>query len=196
MIITLAGRRIDAADAKEERFPLRNADRVAEEIQFRLESLAVGVLVCSAACGADLIALNAARNLGIRSRIVLPFAPKHFRQTSVVDRPGNSTWDWGSLFDEFIKKADDTNDLIVMTAKDGKANTGTAAYVETNQLLITEALDLSRTGTYCNQGDSGKGQTRAMVIWEGGSRGQDDLTAEFAERAQQAGMPLEEVKTV
>jgi hypothetical protein len=196
MIITLAGRRIDAADAKEERFPLRNADRVAEEIQSRLKFLGAGMLVCSAACGADLIALKASRKLGVRSRIVLPFAPGHFRQTSVIDCPGNSTWDWGSLFDEFIKKANDTNDLIVLPLKDSGTGAKTAAYVETNQRLITEALNLSRAEVYSSQGDSDKGQTRAMIIWEGGSRGEVDLTAEFAERAQQAGMLLEEVKTI
>jgi hypothetical protein len=196
MIITLAGRRIDAVGAKDERFPLRNADNVAKEVQYRFESLAVGVLVSSAACGADLIALHAARKLGIRSRIVLPFAPGHFRQTSVIDRPGNSTWNWGILFDEFINKANDSNDLIVLPVKGSKTGAKTTAYVKTNQRLITEALNLSRRGAYCNQGESGKEQNRAMIVWEGRSRGEDDLTAEFAERAQQSGMPIEEVNTV
>ncbi|HEX8163013.1 MAG TPA: hypothetical protein VF538_14170 [Pyrinomonadaceae bacterium] len=127
---------------------------------------------------------------------MLPFAPRHFRQTSVIDRPGNSTWNWGTLFDEFIKKANDTDDLIVLPRRGGGTGAKTSAYVETNQRLITEALNLSRRGAYCDQGDSGKEQNRAMIIWEGRSRGEDDLTAEFAERAQQAGMTIEEVNTV
>jgi hypothetical protein len=44
-------------------------------------------LVCSAACGADLIALEEAERLGLRRRIVLPFSPRQFRETSVTDRP-------------------------------------------------------------------------------------------------------------
>ena len=49
----------------------------------------MSVLVCSAACGADLIALQAAGRVSLRRRIVLPFEPSRFRDSSVVDRPGD-----------------------------------------------------------------------------------------------------------
>jgi hypothetical protein len=195
MIITLAGRRIDASDATEERFPIRNADRVAEETQARLEALSVSLLVCAAACGADLLALNAARNLGIRRRIVLPFAPERFRRTSVTDRAGNSKWNWGALFDEFIKQANDNNDLIVLSSAGDAADNDMAVYLATNQRLIAEALNLSRPTSVSNQDETSKEKIRAMILWEGESRGDDDVTAEFVNRARQAGMTLEEVKT-
>jgi hypothetical protein len=191
VIITSAGRRIDELDAKKERFPLRNADRVAEETRSRFKSLGVSLLVCSAACGADLIALNASRSLGIRSRIVLPFAPQRFRGTSVVDRPGNSTWNWGTLFDELVERANETNDLVVLSSNDAQADDETAAYIQTNQRLITESMDLSRTAS-----DNLEKQIKALIIWEGESRGEDDMTGDFANRARQAGIPLEEVNTV
>ena len=196
MIITSAGRRVDAVGAKEERFPLSNADRVAEEVKSRLESLGAGVLVCSAACGADLIALNEAGKLGLRARIVLPFAPAHFRRTSVVDRPGNSTWDWGDLFDEFVKRASDNDDLVVLSPGAGGTDDDTAAYVETNRRLIAEALNLSRIINAPGRGGADAKHLRALIMWEGGSRGEDDVTADFADRARRALIPLEEISTV
>ena len=66
------------------------------------------VLVCSVACGADLVALEAAERLGRRRRIVLPFAAERFRMTSVTDRPG----DWGPMFDRMIAAADATDALF------------------------------------------------------------------------------------
>jgi hypothetical protein len=196
MIITLAGRRIDASDATEERFPLKNADRVAQETQARFESLNVSALVCAAACGADLIALNAARNLGIRMRIVLPFAPEQFRKTSVTDRAGNSKWNWGALFDEFITEANDNDDLIVLSSADDEADDDdTVAYLATNQRLIAEALSLSRAINDNDQDEADTENIRAMILWEGESRGAGDVTADFVNRARQAGIALEEVKT-
>jgi hypothetical protein len=192
MIVIAAGRRIDALDAKEERFPLKNADRVAKEIRARLQDFRADMLVCSAACGADLITLNEAQSLGIRRRIVLPFAPQRFRQVSVVDRPGNSTWNWGALFDEIIRRASETNDLIIMPPKTDE----TAAYVATNKRILAEALNLSQDLTDQTRNDTDHDQLTAMIIWEGISRGEDDLTADFAMRAQGAGIPIEEVITL
>ena len=34
-----------------------------------------------------LVALEQAKQLGVRRRIMQPFAPERFRETSVVDRP-------------------------------------------------------------------------------------------------------------
>ena len=72
-VAALAGRRIDAPDAKEARFPPANVARVRERIAAALREHDVVALVASAACGADLIALDEAAKLGIRRRIVLPF---------------------------------------------------------------------------------------------------------------------------
>lgn len=98
MIIALAGRRIDPADAKETRFPLRNIGRVRTGIRALLKEKAVTALVSSAACGADLIALSEAGQLGLTRRVILPFERGRFRETSVTDRPG----DWGTLYDEIL----------------------------------------------------------------------------------------------
>src|SRR5215510_14628657 len=97
-VAALAGRRIDAADASTSRFPLANTELVRERLQALLRAEQSDALVCSAAYGADLIALDVAGALGLRRRVVLPFAAERFRQSSVTDRPG----DWGPLFDQII----------------------------------------------------------------------------------------------
>src|SRR5689334_16384562 len=106
-IIALAGRRIDTPDTDPPRFPLGGVPLVRRRLAelFRVERATA--LVCSAACGADLVALEEAERLGIRRRIVLPFPPERFRETSVVDRPG----DWGSAFDRLVAAARAAGDL-------------------------------------------------------------------------------------
>lgn len=192
MIVILAGRRIDEVNAKEERFPLKNAERVAEEVRARLHDLGAEVLICAAACGADLIALNEAKAMGIRLRIVLPFSPERFRQTSVVDRPGNSTWNWGALFDEITQQAGMTGNLIVLPPKDDE----TAAYIAANERILAEAQDLSKSLSRQNSGDTGKSRITALIIWEGRSRGGDDLTAELANQSQELGIPIQHIITL
>src|SRR6266513_899405 len=109
-VAALAGRRIDAPDTKEPRFPLPMAPEVRKMLLALLRREKIRLLICSAACGADLIALDAALKLGIRCRVVLPFEPDKFRRTSVVDRPG----DWGSLFDHALSVVESSGDLQVL----------------------------------------------------------------------------------
>jgi len=96
-VVALAGRRIDLPEAPVPRFPLENVQEVGRRVCEALYEMHAVALVCSAACGADLVALEQAKHLGLRRRVVLPFAPERFRETSVVDRPGN----WGSLYDRY-----------------------------------------------------------------------------------------------
>lgn len=87
-VVAVAGRRVDVADAQIARFPYGNSEAVRAALLRTLESAVPLLVVASAACGSDLLALDAASAIGIRTRIVLPFAPEVFRETSVVDRPG------------------------------------------------------------------------------------------------------------
>jgi hypothetical protein len=91
------------------------------------------VLVCSAACGADLVALEAAERLGLRRRIVLPFAAERFRTTSVTDRPG----DWGPLFDRMIAAAGAAGEMANRSARG-----------ERDKVVFRRADDLRPLPTY------------------------------------------------
>lgn len=192
MIVISAGRRIDAADAAEARFPLKNVDAVARAIRSRLEDLGANTLVCSAACGADLIALKEAGELGVRRRVVLPFKPARFRRTSVTDRPGTPAWDWGAIFDRLIRAASERGDLVIARSPADE----TAAYAATNNGIISEAQKLAREVAARSDGEEGRARIVAVVIWEGVSRGVDDLTAEFAAAARKAGIPVEQINTL
>ena len=192
MVITLAGRRVDEKDAKEERFPLKNANKVSNELRAKFKALNPGALVSSAACGADLIALVAAHELGIRRRIILPFPPPKFRKTSVIDRPGNSTWNWGEIFDFLAQKAEESNDLVVAPPSEDE----TAAYATTNGLIISEGIKLASKEIQRDDTDENHKNILALIVWEGNSRGDDDLTAEFADKAKAKGITVEQVYTV
>ena len=168
VVAALAGRRIDAKDAKVVQFPLANVPAVKLSLSELLRKEQVGLLICSAASGADLLALDAALDTGIRCRIILPFDPKHFRRTSVVDRPG----DWGGLFDRIISLVDGEGGLIVLNG-DVSAE---CSYQQANEAIIREAVTASNT------------RPLAILVWEGRPRAKDDATAEFRRLASAAGM--------
>src|SRR6266536_498138 len=135
MIIALAGRRIDIEGARPSRFPFANLEFVRQRLQDLLQNEAVTALVSSAACGADLLALSEASALGIRCRVVLPFDRVRFRETSVLDRPG----DW-RFYDSLIDKVTSNNDLITLAATSDDER----AYEATNRAILDEAQALGR----------------------------------------------------
>jgi hypothetical protein len=178
-VAALAGRRIDAADAATARFPLANTEGVRGRLGALLRAEQSDALVCSAACGADLIALDVAGALGIRLRVVLPFVPERFRATSVTDRPG----DWGPLFDRIIGEVRAKGGLVVLGLDEGDD----ATYAAANEAILNEAETLAG-------GESS--QVVAVIVWEGRSRGGGDLTEGFATLARARGHPVREVLTI
>jgi hypothetical protein len=179
MIIALAGRRIDAADAKQERFPAKNVAMVRERIRLMLQSQRATVVVSSAACGADLLALSEARSMGLRRRIVLPFEREKFRATSVMDRPG----EWGALYDETLNEVENNSDLLVIQSKEDDDK----AYAGASHVIVDEALSL---------GQQLQQPALAVLVWEGQSRGAGDLTEEFGTFAKNKGVAVANIMTL
>lgn len=169
-VAALAGRRIDAVGSRVRRFPIDRIDQVRTDLKSLFEQEAVGFLVCSAACGADLIALDLAKKNSIRYRIVLPFSVERFRQSSVVDRPG----DWGLLFDQIMREVPD-EELIVMqeVASDDEA------YERANKEIVRQAVMTAAPET-----------ALAIAVWEGRPRQEGDATASFLQLAKDAGMKI------
>jgi hypothetical protein len=182
-IIALAGRRIDADLALTPRFPFDQTNRVRSEIADHLRGSRALVLVCSAACGADLVALDAASDMGLRTRIILPFSADRFRQTSVVDRPHPEYW--GAIFDRITQISRARGDLVEL----GYDENDDAAYAAANTAIIDEAREICQTYDPVPS-------LVALVVWEGGPRGSDDNTRQFAELARSAGFRLESILTV
>ena len=114
-VVALAGRRVDLPEAQVPRFPLENVQEVGRCVCEALYEMHAVAIVCSAACGAALVALEQAKQLGVRRRIVQPFAPERFRETSVVDRPGG----WGPLYDQQVAATAAAGDLLVLDVATG-----------------------------------------------------------------------------
>jgi hypothetical protein len=181
-VIAVAGRRIDAADAQTSRFPFKNASAVRSALLRMFEDASPLLVVGSAACGSDLLALDAASVMGIRTRVVLPFSPEIFRETSVVDRPEPGYW--GGLYDGIISETRERGDLVVLGCGSNDAD----AYVVTNKAIIGDAL-LEATK---------KGPTvrpTCIIVWEGAPRGDDDVTEDFRRLAVQCGFAIEVIST-
>jgi hypothetical protein len=176
-VIALAGRRIDPVDAAQRRFPLDAVPRVRAALTALLQPAQVSALVCSAACGADLIALEVAGRAGIERHVVLPFEPAHFRRTSVTDRPG----DWGPLFDAVIREVAAAGHLEVCDGREDDPG----VYAEANAAILRRARSLAGAGD-CPRAS----QPVAVVVWEGAPRGTDDTTAHFRAAARSAGFAL------
>ena len=179
MVVTLAGRRVDAPQAEEQRFPAVNLVCVRERIRAELISRRARFLVCSAACGVDLLALDAAGDMGIRRRIVLPFPRERFRKTSVTDRPG----DWGPLFDRILGEVEASGGVVVLA----DAGDDDRAYSAANLAILKEGASIAtQSGAHAI----------AMVVWNGAARGEGDLTADFMREAGQKGLPVVELSTL
>ncbi|ACM21069.1 hypothetical protein Geob_2719 [Geotalea daltonii FRC-32] len=167
-IAALAGRRIDVSDATIPRFPLLEVQHVYNKLLYRFRRENIQHLVCSAACGADILALEAARELAIPATVVLPFSPDIFREVSVTDRPGA----WGKRFDHLVQEASDRGRLIDLQLEVSDEN----AFTVTNHRIIESVLDLRFT------------RKLAFVVWDGRSRGEGDSTAEFLKIALSHGL--------
>lgn len=181
-VVSLAGRRVDAEGINPRRFPLANVPIVRKRLAELLAVEDATAIVCSAACGADLIALEEAERRGIQRRVVLPFGPDRFRERSVVDRPG----DWGSIFDRLIATAATSGDLVVLDRADDDDD---AAYAAANEAIIREASSLA-------QADTPPRRRLAVVVWEGAARAGNDATETFRDLASKAGFDQRSVRTL
>lgn len=177
MIIALAGRRVDAPDASQPRFPLQNVEKVGTAVRALLQQHNATAVVCSAACGADLIGLAEAGKLGLRRRIVLPFGREKFRESSVVDRPG----EWGKLYDRVLDEVEAKGDLVVI-----KVEKADDAYSATNRAILEDAIALGQAATE---------PVTAGLLWDGTSRGDKDYTDQFGAEARTRGLEVFEIPT-
>jgi hypothetical protein len=180
-VVALAGRRIDAEGTDPPRFPLANVPLVRKRLAELLVTENAAAVVCSAACGADLVALEEAERLGLRRRIVLPFRRERFRETSVIDRPGN----WGPAFDRLVSAAEAARELVVLAGNDDDDN---AAYLVANEAIINEAKQLVYAGASLQR-------LVAVVVWEGSPSGNSDTTDNFHRLAAARGFEMRTVFT-
>jgi class 3 adenylate cyclase len=90
-VVLFSGHMIDRPDRPEPRFPPRLERAVYASIRDWLERRNGLIGVSSAACGADLLFLEALESLGGESHVVLPYHAEDFVEDS-VDLPGVEGW--------------------------------------------------------------------------------------------------------
>ncbi len=186
MIVAIAGRRIDAVDASVARFPLARVAEVRAELRQRLGELGATAIVSSGACGTDLLALEVASELHVRRSMVLPYSRELFRVTSVTDRPG----EWGARFDAICDALAATHDLLEL----GLPPEGEETYALTNVRIVELAVELGRAEALTT--GAPLPNAAALQVWEGMSRGRDDMTAHFGDVARECGLGVSEVLTL
>jgi hypothetical protein len=180
MVIALAGRRIDAPDSKSVRFPLTSVFKVKKDLREFFTSTRPVALVCSGACGADLLALLIAGDLKIQRSMILPFEAAVFRSTSVIDRPG----DWGELFDEIYERVQkEAGVTILNNSIDDKE-----AFEKTNIEILNQAEIIAE------KFGSVKDIT-AVIVWEGSPKEENDTTNHFMQEGIKRGFTIKEIKT-
>lgn len=179
MIIALAGRIIDPLDSAEKRFPLQMKDVVYDRIRRFFHDNDVRILVGSAACGADLLAQKAARELKIERHIILPFNREKFRATSVARRPGA----WDKIFDEICDESEREGNVIVL---EGLEDDEEKAYSAATTELLKRAESLR----------SKKEKILAVAVWEGTRKSETDETASFIEKARTRNITVAVISTL
>jgi hypothetical protein len=122
--------------------------------------------------------LDEAGILAIRRRVVLGSDPAPFAQTSVLDRPG----DWRPIYERVIKEVSAARDLLVVRNQ----SSGQESYLLSNQVIMDEAVNLSK---------SSDGKITALLVWNGESRGPEDVTDAFRAEAEKRGFPILEIRT-
>jgi hypothetical protein len=179
-VLAFAGRRIDAPDAASERFPAGSVAHVERELAALFDDRAISLVVGSAACGADILLLEAAAARGVRAHIVLPFDAARFRQTSVIDRG----LEWGPRYDAVIAYAKRNGDVLVLPADGGSDD---QAYADATEQIITEAQRVARELAQ---------SVIALAIWDRQPRSEGDATQQFLDLAQHAGFLRREISTL
>jgi broad specificity phosphatase PhoE len=181
-VVALAGQRVDAAGRPKPRFPPERVPLVAARIRDALGELGATALVCSAASGADLLALEQAGALGLQRHVVLPFDASRFRETSVADRPG----DWLHLFDRTMTELDSTGDVETMAHADSNGDSNADGYAAANVRIldVAQALAAARSA-----------ELVAVVVWDRAAAEWYAVTARFMEEARRRGLRVVEIPT-
>jgi tetratricopeptide (TPR) repeat protein len=174
-VLVFTGNMIDRPDRATPRFPAAIEAAVHTAVTERLAALRPVAVYGSAACGTDILCLEAARELGCETHVVLPFPAAEFRGSSVDFARGN----WGERFERALAAADS-----VTVASDHRAS-GSAATFEYANLILTgmgelraEALDTNLQG---------------LAVWDPRIEGSAGGAASLVSLWEQRGLAVEHV---
>jgi class 3 adenylate cyclase len=126
-VLVYTGHMIDHPGRPHPRFPIEIEAAVSAVIRERLARVRPLAAYGSAACGSDILCLEAMRDLGGETHIVLPFPAAEFHRVSVDFAPGG----WGERFERVLAAA-----TSVTVTSEHRAR-GSAATFEYANFILT-----------------------------------------------------------
>jgi tetratricopeptide (TPR) repeat protein len=175
-VLIFTGHMIDRPGRTTPSFPPSAEPMVRDEIQKRLERIRPVAAYGSAACGADILCLEAMLDLGGEIHVTLPFPPEEFRRVSVDIVPDPS---WGGRFERVLEAADS-----VALASEHRVEWSASSFEYANLILTgmgrlrSQLLETSVVG---------------LAVWNGGRAGGAGGTGDVVELWRRRGVPLEHV---
>lgn len=127
-VIVFTGHMIDAPDRIPPRFPTSLETTVAVALRERIDGINPGFGFASAACGSDILFLEAMLDSGAEVSIVLPYNKDEFIRDS-IDFSGDS--DWRRRFERVVRRA-----TRCIVASVNKLKSGSVSYDFANELLF------------------------------------------------------------
>ncbi len=173
-VAVFAGHMIDQPGRRRPRFPESNEGAVAAVIREKIAALDLGLGFSSAACGADILFLEAMLAAGREISIVLPYDRARFIRDSVEVKGATG---WRRRFEKVEKRAS-----RILIASPQKLELGGVSYEYTNQLLLGLAtIRAQQLGT----------ELVPMIVWDGAAGDGPGGTASTVERWSTLARPLE-----
>ena len=151
-VVVFAGHMIDQPGRPQPRSPNYLAPQVYQRIADTLARLDARIGVASAACGSDILFLEAMLQREGEINVILPHVKEEFIQTSVSVVPGT---DWGPRFEAVIQRAAE-----VIIAGENRAFGNPMVYEYANLLL--DGLAILRAKMLDTQ-------LIPLVVWDGGA---------------------------
>jgi class 3 adenylate cyclase len=169
-VLVFVGHLIDRPGRAVPRFPPEREDAVREAIEAYLRKAPCGVGFAAAACGADILFLEALHAMGAESRIVLPYDREQFREDSVDIVPGA---DWNRRYDAVLAHAKE-----VVVASEQRMVRGGVSY-EYGFMMLDGAA-----GVRADELDT---ELRCVAVWDGQEGDGPGGTAASVERWRASG---------
>jgi hypothetical protein len=148
-VIIFSGHMVDGPGRDVPRFPGKFADAVAEQIGRTLDAVDARIGISSAACGSDLLFIDAMLAREADIQVVLPWRREEFKQTSVL--AGGQEWE-----ERFDRALEDATSVTYLSQQG--APSGSLGYVYCNDCMNGMALFRSeKLGS----------DVRPMAVWDG-----------------------------
>lgn len=173
-VAVFSGHMIDRPDRRTPRFPPQLERSVRDEIQRRLVKHEAGLGYASAACGSDILFLEAMLELNGKTYVVLPYEQEQFKKDSVeIARDPK----WVGRFEQVMEKASE-----VLLASEQPIDESALSFEYTNLLLH---------GLASIRAERFETELVPIAVWDGKQGDGPGGTASVVERWRKLGYDIE-----